>query len=200
MKEHVEVINDSFVDYLGKTHHFTIAAVSSMLPKNGEELGVEDYLQNEVYHEVGIYIEDYGTEDYLCTVTKALRLGVSVCNPADEFNEKAGALKAISRARNSRPVLLSVDPGTINTKVVRALLEQEAEYLKGNPEKLIPGYNDMKTRYEKNKEMEAMVDKFSDVEKTVIKGIQNNPKFLDNAFKYLNWVENQKKGRNVKAS
>ena len=58
----------------------------------------------------------------------------------------------------------------------------------------------MKTRYEKNKEMEAMVDKFSDVEKTVIKGIQNNPKFLNNAFKYLNWVENQKKGRNVKAS
>lgn len=196
MKEHVEVINDSFVDYAGKTHYFTIAAVSSLLPRNGKELGMGDnFEERSVTHEVGIFVEDYGTEDYLCNVTKALRLGISMCNPTDEFDEKVGALKAIARARENGPALLSVDPGTINTKVVRALLEQEAEYLKHNPENFIEGYADMKARYEKRKEMEAMAENFSETEKAVVAGIQENPKFLDNAFEYLGWLKNQKKGK-----
>lgn len=195
MKEHVEVINDSFVDYAGKTHYFTIAAVSSLLPRNGKELGMDSLEDNTVTHEVAIYIEDYGTDDYLCNVTKALRLGISMCNPTDEFDEKVGALKAIARARENEPSLLSVDPGTINTRVVRALLEQEAEYLKHNPENFIEGYADMRARYEKRKEMEAMAENFSETEKAVVVGIQENPKFLDNAFEYLGWLKNQKKGK-----
>ena len=195
MKEHVEVINDSFVDYAGKTHYFTIAAVSSLLPRNGKELGMDSHEDNAVIHEVAVYVEDYGTDDYLCNVTKALRLGISMCNPTDEFNEKVGALKAIARARENEPALLSIDPGTINTRVVRALLEQEAEYLKHNPENFIEGYADMKARYEKRKEMEAMAENFSETEKAVVAGIQENPKFLDNALEYLDWLKNQKKGK-----
>ena len=195
MKEHVEVINDSFVDYAGKTHYFTIAAVSSLLPCNSKELGMDSLEDNTVTHEVAIYIEDYGTDDYLCTVTKALRLGISMCNPTDKFDEKVGALKAIARARENEPSLLSVDPGTINTRVVRALLEQEAEYLKHNPENFIEGYADMRSHYEKRKEMEAMAENFSETEKAVVAGIQENPKFLDNAFEYLCWLKNQKKDK-----
>lgn len=198
MKEHIEVINDSFVDYAGNTHHFTIAAVSSLLPRTTKEMGDESPVSNdglEVIHEVGIYVEDYGTDDYLCNVTKVVRLGISMCNPTDEYDEKVGALKAIARARVNEPALLSVDPGTINTKVVRALLEQEAEYLKHNPENFIVGYADMKARYEKRKEMEAIAENFSDVEKAVVEGIQDNPKFLDNAFEYLAWIKNQNKGK-----
>lgn len=196
MKEHVEVINDSFVDYAGKTHYFTIAAVSSLLPRNGKELGMgNSFEDNGVTHEVAIYVEDYGTDDYLCNVTKVLRLGISMCNPTDEFDEKVGALKAIARARDNNPSLLSVYPGAINTRVVRALLEQEAEYLKHNPENFIEGYTDMKARYEKRKEMEDMAKNFSDTEKAVVAGIQENPKFLDNAFEYLDWLKNQKKGK-----
>lgn len=195
MKEHVEVINDSFVDYAGKTHYFTIAAVSSLLPRNGKELGMGSHEDSAVTHEVAIYVEDYGTDDYLCNVTKALRLGISMCNPTDEFDEKVGALKAIARARENEPALLSIDPGTINTRVVRALLEQEAEYLKHNPENFIEGYADMKARYEKRKEMEAMAENFSETEKAVVAGIQENPKFLDNALEYLDWLKNQKKGK-----
>ena len=197
MKEHVEVINDSFVDYVGKTHYFTIAAVSSLLPRTSGELKSNPTSDDdlEVTHEVGIYIEDYGTDDYLCNVTKVVRLGISICNPLDEFDVKVGALKAISRARENSPALLSVDPGTINTTVVKALLKQEAEYLKHNPENFIEGYADMKARYEKRKEMEAMAENFSDTEKAVIAGIQDNPKFLDNAFEYLSWLKNQNKGK-----
>lgn len=197
MKEHVEVINDSFVDYVGKTHYFTIAAVSSLLPRTSGELKSNPTSNDdlEVTHEVGIYIEDYGTDDYLCNVTKVVRLGISICNPLDEFDEKVGALKAIARARENGPALLSVNPGTINTTVVKALLKQEAEYLKHNPENFIEGYADMKARYEKRKEMEAMAENFSDTEKAVIAGIQDNPKFLDNAFEYLSWLKNQNKGK-----
>lgn len=197
MKEYVEVINDSFVDYVGKTHYFTIAAVSSLLPRTSGELKSNPTSDDdlEVTHEVGIYIEDYGTDDYLCNVTKVVRLGISICNPLDEFDVKVGALKAISRARENSPALLSVDPGTINTTVVKALLKQEAEYLKHNPENFIEGYANMKARYEKRKEMEAMAENFSDTEKAVIAGIQDNPKFLDNAFEYLSWLKNQNKGK-----
>lgn len=31
MKEHVNVLKDSFVDYAGRTHHFVIAAVTNGL-------------------------------------------------------------------------------------------------------------------------------------------------------------------------
>ena len=37
--------------------------------------------------------------------------------------------------------LLVTDSGLINTKMVRALLEQEADYFKRNPESYIAGYN-----------------------------------------------------------
>lgn len=198
MKEHVEVINDSFVDYAGKTHHFTIAAVSSLLPRNTKEMGKNSPTDNEdlrVTHEVAVYIEDYGTDDYLCDVSKAVCLGISMCNPSDTFDESVGALKAIARARVNEPALLSVDPGTINTKVVRALLEQEAEYLKHNPENFIVGYADMKARYLKRQEMNAKVENFSDIERAIVEGVQKDPKFLDNAFEYLAWVKNQKKGK-----
>ena len=197
MKEHVEVINESFVDYAGKTHYFTIAAVSSPLPRFTGQM-VNSPTSDEglrVIHEVGIYVEDYGTDDYLCNVTKVVRLGISMCNPTDEYDEKVGALKAIARARANEPAILSVDPGTINTKVVRALLEQEAEYLKHNPENFIEGYADMKARFLKRQEMETMAENFSDLEKAVIAGVQENPKFLDNAFEYLSWVKNQNKGK-----
>lgn len=198
MKEHVEVINDSFVDYAGKTHHFTIAAVSSLLPRTTKEMGnaspvYDDSL--EVVHEVGIYVEDYGTDDYLCNVTKAVRLGVSICNPTDQYDEKVGALKAIARARVNSPALLATDPGTINARVVKALLEQEAEYLKHNPDNFIVGYADMKACYLKRQEMKAMAENFSDLEKAVVEGLQKNPKFLDHVFDYLEWSKNQKKGK-----
>lgn len=196
MKEHVEVITDSFTDYAGKVHHFVIAALSQNLPTCTCEL--ENNPSGEehanVTHEVGIYIEDYGTEDYLGTVSKVIRLGISMCNPTDEFDEKVGTLKAIARAEKAAPVLYAANPGVINTRVVRALLEQEAEYLKHNPENFINGYADMRDRYLTRQKMEAMHESFSDVEKKVVEGVQKDPKFLDNVMQYLEYMRKQKKG------
>lgn len=196
MKEHIEVITDSFTDYAGKVHHFVIAAISQVLPTCSSQLednptGCDDL---DVSHEVAIFIEDYGTHDYMGTVSKIVRLGISMCNPTDTFNEKVGIHKATARAKKANPTLYASDPGVINTRVVRALLEQEAEYLKHNPENFITGYAEMRDRYLTRQKMEAMKENFSDLENKVVENVQKDPKFLNSVMKYLNWYRNQQKG------
>lgn len=196
MKEHIEVITDSFTDYAGKVHHFVIAAISQVLPTCSSQL--EDNPTEcddlDVSHEVAIFIEDYGTYDYMGTVSKIVRLGISMCNPADTFNEKLGIRKATARAKKANPALYASDPGIINTRVVRALLEQEAEYLKHNPENFITGYVEMRDRYLTRQKMKAMKENFSDLENQVVENVQKDPKFLNSVMKYLNWHRNQQKG------
>ena len=196
MKERVEFITDSFTDYAGKVHHFVIAALSQNLPVRSGQLEHNPVCEDNVpvTHEVGVYLEDYGTESYLGTVTKVIRLGISICNPTDVFDEKVGALKAAARAHDSKPTMYAAHPGAINTKVVRALLEQEAEYLKNNPENFITGYADMRDRYLTNQRMKTMKEQFSEVENQVVDSLQKDPKFLDNAMQYLDWLYKQKKG------
>lgn len=196
MKEHVEFITDSFTDYAGKVHHFVIAALSQNLPDNVRD--IEDnpsgYDDAGVTYEVGEYIEDYGTENYIGTVSKVLRLGISICNPTDTFKEEVGARKAIARAHNAKPSLYASNPGVINTGVVKALLEQEAQYLKNNPENFIPGYLEMRDRYLTRQKMETMKGGFTELENQVVESLEKDPKFLDNAMKYLEWMRRQRKG------
>ena len=196
MKEHVEFITDSFVDYAGKTHYFVIAALSQNLPSRSSQLenNPGDDYDVDVTYDVSVYVDGYGPTDYLGTVNKVLRLGVSICNPIDAFDEKVGMRKAVARAHNSRPVLYSSNSGAINTGVVKALLTQEAQYLKNNPENFIPGYADMRDRYLARQKMEAMKEGFSDIENQVVEGLQTDPKFLDNAMRYLDWLRKQNNG------
>lgn len=182
MKERVDVLKDSFVDYAGKTHYFVIAAVTN------------DLMNEE--GQVPLIICPDGIEaNWVGTVEKGIRIGVSICNPEDEFVEKVGVLKAVARARNDQPVLYVTDPGYINKTLVEAFLKQEAEYLKSNPDTYIEGYNDSKERYLKRKKMEGLKENFSEVEKIVVEGVQKDPKFLDNVNTYLNWLNNQNKGK-----
>ena len=183
MKQYVEVIKDSFVDYAGKTHHFIIAAIS------------------ETYDDISIVVVPQG----ICSKTlgfakKGIHIGISICNPEDKFDEKVGVLKAVARARNSMPVLYVTDPGYINKTLVEAFLKQEAEYLKNNPEQYIAGYEDSKSRYLKRKSMEEMKENFSSTEKIIVEEVQKNPKFLDNVNTYLAWLDNQNKGKCKKNS
>lgn len=184
MKEYTDCLKDSFTDYAGKVHHFVIAAISQELPTKTEEIGRDDLKDYDIIHEVSTYIEDIGTEDYLGTVTKVLRLGVSMCNPVDKFNEKTGTMKAIARARNSEPALYSHEKGTINTRVVRALLEQEADYIKNNPDLIIKGYSGMEARYKEHQRIKEMYESFNEEEKKLVKNLQDNPKYLDNVLEY----------------
>lgn len=182
MKEHVDVLKDSFVDYAGRTHYFVIAAVT-----NG--------LVDEYGHCPLIVSQDGIEASCVGTVEKGIRIGVSICNPEDQFSEKVGVLKAVARARNSVPVLYVTEAGYINKTLVEAFLKQEAEYLKSNPDVYIQGYNDSKERYLKRKKMESLKENFSEVEKIVVEGVQKDPKFLDNVNTYLAWLDNQNKGK-----
>lgn len=166
MKEYVEVLKDSFFDYEGKEHHFTLAAISEM---------------------PNVFIED------TFFIEKVLKIGLAICNPDDTYNEKVGACTAIGRAKKSAPVLYSTISGLINTKMVRALLEQEAEYIKNNPEQYIVGYREAKERWEKRKQIEELRNNFSTIEKTIIEEVDKNPKFLDNVQKYLEYCQRHSK-------
>ena len=123
-KERIETLVDSFVDANGDTRHFVVAAVSEMFTEDDEPGTVLNYLGDEVGD-----------------VIKGLKLGFAICNPCDTFNEELGKTIAIGRARkNADYALLASEPGFINTKLVCAFLEQEAEYFKHNPESRIVGY------------------------------------------------------------
>ena len=185
MKQRYEVYVDSFVDYAGKTHHFIIAAISDNLEKT--------------YGDVPMVVIRRGLSGKAIGFTeKGIRIGISICNPQDKFDEKVGTLKAIARAKNSDIALYASDKGYINTALVRAFLQQEAEYLKKNPEQYIIGYEDSKSRYLKRKSMEEMKENFSSTEKIIVEEVQKNPKFLDNVNTYLTWLRNQENSKKCK--
>lgn len=196
MKEHIETITSEFVDYKGEKHYFIIAAISQNFPKflnidknsNNVKIGND---RTPVFYEVNEYIEGYGTTEYSISITKSLRIGISICNPVDKFNKSIGKAKAIARARISDPVLFVKNAGLINSKVVRALLEQESEYLKNNPELLIKGYKESKLRYERNHQMENLEKSFTPVERDIAEKLTKNPNFLDKVYDYIEWFKNK---------
>lgn len=196
MKEHIETITSEFVDYKGEKHYFIIAAISQNFPKflnidknsNNVKIGND---RTPVFYEVNEYIEGYGTTEYSISITKSLRIGISICNPVDKFNESIGKAKAIARARMSDPVLFVKNAGLINSKVVRALLQQESEYLKNNPELLIKGYKESKLRYERNHQMVNLEKSFTPVERDIAEKLTKNPNFLDKVYDYIEWFKNK---------
>lgn len=183
MKEHIEILSDNFVDYKGDTHYFVIAAISSELPTDSSQIGME--YGECVSHEVNIYVNNYGTVDYLCDVTKKVCLGIAICNPEDNFNEEIGKKKAIARAKTAKPALLSTKKGYINKHVVQGLLKQEAEYIKNNPHLYIKGYSDMEKAYHKRLQMDEFSLNLNEIEKQIVNKLKEDPDFIKNAIDYL---------------
>ena len=106
MKQRVDTLVSSFIDYKGQEHMFVVAAVSEVLPKTYGEVYPEDTgaSEQEKSTSVGYEVVRYNEwdSDYLEGVVKSLRLGVSICNPIDKFNERAGKEKAVHRAKNCK--------------------------------------------------------------------------------------------------
>lgn len=175
MEKHVEVIKDYFVDYAGKRHNFMIAAIS-------EEL--------EVPHRIAMKVADGFVGPVFSPideVVKAIKVGISICNPLDEFDEELGVAKAVGRARKAIPSIWTKEKGYINSKTVMALLTSEADYLKKNPEKYIAGYEDQKKKYLEENEMKELVAGFTSLQAAVVDECEKDPRFLDNVQKYLNY-------------
>lgn len=149
MKKYTDFFVDSFVDYQGIEHHFVVASLSQTLPKTEKEFFDDtDTPDANVTHYVMSYTEYDSIES--AEVFKSLSLGISICNPEDEFNVEVGKAKALARAKCSVPVLYATKPGVINTTMVKALMKQEAEYLKNNPDAYIKGYSAAEKKYEQH--------------------------------------------------
>lgn len=133
MKENYHI--DKFIDNNGIEREFILAAVSIDLYKERSLDVTNSYAT--------IYGSDYYKDFYL---SKVLCLGIAVRRPEDKFDEKLGmtiakgkALKALQNPKKGKLIFVS-DPGLINTKMVQALLEQEALYFKRDPRCYIASY------------------------------------------------------------
>lgn len=160
------VVKDSFVDFEGKTHKFIIAALK--VPYSAPAIQDTGKI---------IYLVEYG-----------LKIGVSICNPEDEFDEELGVRKAVGRADKSETVLRANFSGQLSDKVIHTFLMQEVEYIKSNPEKYIKGYNNAKKKYNKAQEMQKLENNFTDLEKLIIENIKKNPRYLDNIMTYMDYM------------
>lgn len=187
MKQVTDYLVGEFTDYKGLVHKVVIAAVSEELP----------YYHNHPTHEdeeyfACHYTERQGEGDYT-TLKKCLKLGFSVCNPEDTFNEEKGENAAIAKAKNTTPVLFAIKPGVINSTMVKALMKQELEFIYSNPEVVIPGYNDSKKRYEYNQKMNAEIEGLSEDEKKCLEILTSSNTYqVDKLTKLATFVNNRK--------
>jgi len=156
MKEKIVTVISEFTDFRGKVHKFVVAAVS--MPVDAE---IEIYGESEVV--------DWTSAE------KAVKLGVAVCNPVDEYSEEKGKMIAINKAKNSSDyALYATLPGMINTAVVNALIYQEVEFIKNNPARVIPGYLDEKEKFEKRQEFAKKLAELTEEEKAIYEAMKDH--------------------------
>lgn len=154
MKQKIVTVVSEFTDFKGQIHKFIVAAVSEP---------------------VDAAIDIYGGEGSVIDYTdaqKAVKLGVAICNPVDEYDEEKGKMIAINKAKqNTEYALYATLPGMINTAVVDALLKQEVEFIKANPGRVIPGYIDEKEKFEVRQAFNQKVAELNDEEKAFLEAI-----------------------------
>lgn len=172
MKKYLEHIVDSFTDYEGKVRHFVIAAVSETLPKTAVEAYKDEWTgeDKKITYSIAEEVEGEPTAYLTDEVVKVLKLGITICNPNDTFNEELGKKVAAQRAQ---PKLYATDSGVINSTMVKALLQQEASYVKNNPEKYIAAYAENREKFFKNQELENIKNSLSEEEATLVDKISN---------------------------
>lgn len=147
----VEYLTDKFKDYTGQEREFTLAAVS--VPVGFKEiLYVPDILGERCDCETFSYFP----EDIEMGLEKYLLIGMSIRNAEDTYNEEIGKRIAIGKALKfkGKQILLS-HAGLANTKMIQALLEQEAEYFKRDPQSYIAGYRNAEKRWKEKQSQQV---------------------------------------------
>lgn len=152
-KDIVMYKNGSFVDFQGVTRQFVVCALSTSQFNNDSQ---------DVY--LTIYDGDGVIQSELA-LSRAVFIGISVCNPQDEWNEEKGRMIALSKAKGfkaSAPeksaALFTARAGMISEPLVNALLTREVEHVKDDPGYVIKGYNQMKTKWEEKQEMQKYLE------------------------------------------
>lgn len=152
-------------DFKGVEHPFIVCALST-----------SSFNENPDY-EVNLTVYDKELEDY-CTdmeLPRAVFIGVAVCNPGtdtkpgDEWDEEKGKKIALAKARGfkfTKPeksaALFATRAGMISEILVSALLTKEVDHIKDDPESVIPGYNQMKARWEMQQKAKKYLEETPD--------------------------------------
>lgn len=133
---------DKFVDYAGVEREFILAAVSVPLPTETCIFMPEPDSYNGVFYSNNVYVD----------LEKYLFIGMSIRNPEDKYDEEIGKRIAVGKALKGKgKQLYASHAGLINTKMVQALLEQEAEYFKRDPQSYIAGYRNAEKRWKEKR-------------------------------------------------
>lgn len=168
MKQDIaEFLVDSFIDYKGDEHKVVLCALSQTPEKSIDDDSLMVVWSNgyDVDENADIYHE----------VLRTVSLGIAICCPADKkaFSEEIGKKIALNRAEKSIPKFVSLEPGVVNTTVVRAFLEQEMAFVKKCPEKFIKGYEEAKAHYNKKLNLDKTVKNLSPEEAEVVEFAMN---------------------------
>lgn len=146
------------VDFAGVEHPFIVCALSTSSYQN-EKASMELVSYD---NETGDAIENY-------VAPRAVFIGVAVCNPGDGWDEEKGKMIALNKAKGFKAdkvekavALFATRAGLISEPLVKALLQKEVEHIKEDPECVIPGYNQMKLRYEEEKEAKKFIEETPD--------------------------------------
>lgn len=142
-----ESINGNFVDYRGQKRDYTMVAVS--IPMYGITSCYEGkynlpYNMNTT-DEIAWYNNYEEFESY--EISKMLSIGIAVRCVRDEdtgLGERIAYGKAVKLKNHT---LFVSHPGMVNTKMVQALLEQEAAHFEKDPGSYITNYNADRDRY-----------------------------------------------------
>lgn len=131
-----ETLKGKFTDYRGQERDFTMVAVS--IPIKDDSIKVQRPVE---------VTEGWCYNETISEVAKMLSIGVSVRCMRDKdlgLGEQIAYGKAVKLQNHT---LFVSHPGMINTKMVKALLEQEATFFIKDPGSYIKGYNFDKQRY-----------------------------------------------------
>lgn len=149
---------DSFVDYAGKEHKLVACALSQTPEDSACKLKVcwVNREENAEPH-ANIYHDVY----------RLVTFGIAVCNPEDNFNEETGKRIAYNKAANIEyaPRIYTTNRGVITKELVEVFLKQQLQFVKENPDKIIPGYAKAKAAYEALESAKKEINNLSDEEK-----------------------------------
>ena len=141
MKEIASYVYGSFNDYLGKEHKIIVC-------------GVTKSEESEIAFRRGYEIT--------CKeIQKTLSIGVSICNPNDEYDEEKGQMIAYNRALKEEVLLTSSRRGMFNTATVHFLLNDYLKYIERDPGSILKGYNDAEKAYHEKMDLLNDIQNFS---------------------------------------
>ena len=170
MKEIVAYVYGSFNDYLGKEHKVVVCGITT--PISNDDMSLLTYDENDF-------------EEYY-DIQKVLTIGVSICNPIDEYNQEKGEMIAYGKAKNLDTAirLTSSRRGMFNTSTVNFILNDYLSYIERDPGSVIKGYDKARAIHIEKVDILDDIKKLSEKELELLKYVAVlTPEQLDYARK-----------------